>query len=296
MRGADHPRARSGLMAMRRKNVCAVLGIVILLGVAGGSFASPLAYHRLVWSDEFTGDTLDTTKWRAMVGSGPEEGFPESWGNREMQYYRAENASVRDGNLVIRVCREDFENRGYTSARLTTSDLFSFTYGRVEACIKLPTGMEGLWPAFWLLPDGHPETWAYGGWAASGELDIMENRTRTSGEISAAAHFGGLWPANAYAAQTYRFAQTQSTADWHVYSLEWFPDQLIWYVDGQEYFRLEDWYIVEGDREHGPPKPYDTPFCILLNTAVGGNFDGGLHPGEDFIEAEMFVDWVRVYQ
>jgi len=291
--------------------ICAV----ILVGLTGGSLASPSSpffYHDLIWEDDFSGDKLDETKWYAMAGTGPEEGFPAFWGNAERQYYKPQNALLRDGNLVIRICAEKFEGMPYTSARITTSDLFSFTYGRVEARMKLPIDDVGLWPAMWLLPNGRPPngspadtsteendaspTWKYGGWAASGELDCMEFKSRLPGEISGAAHFGGMWPANTYAAGKYTFPEGQTAGDFHVYSLEWFPDKLIWFVDGQEYFRLEEWYTIFNNQMLGPPEPYDQLFCIILNVAVGGHFDGGLVPGEDFTEAEALVDWVRVYQ
>ena len=282
---------------MMQKVAALLMSVVLLIGLAGGCLASPspFTYHELIWSDEFS-DTLDETKWRAMIGTGPSEGYPGYWGNNEAQYYRAENGFVRDGRLVIRVLREDFEGMAYTSARLTTCDLFAFTYGRVEARMKLPADMDGLWPAFWLLPDGSPDEWVNGIWAASGEIDVMESRSRLPGEISGAAHFGGSWPANACAFQKYTFPEGQSVADWHVYSLEWFPDKLIWYVDGQEYFRLEDWYTVVNGQMYGPPKPFDEAFCILLNVAVGGHFDQGRLLDEAFAEAEILVDWVRVYQ
>ena len=253
------------------------------------------AYTELVWSDEFDGNTLDDAKWRAMIGTGPEEGYPDFWGNDEKQYYRAENASVLDGHLVIRIRREDFGGMKYTSARLTTSGLYAFTYGRVEARIKLPGGADGLWPAFWMLPDGQPGEWPYGTWAASGEIDVMEYKSRLPGEIGGAAHFGGPWPDNVSASGTYRFPDGQTGADWHVYGVERFPGAMVWYVDGVEYFRLEDWHTISGGRRQGPPQPFDQPFCLLLNGAVGGHFDGGRAPGADFAEAEILVDWIRVY-
>ena len=254
------------------------------------------AYTEPVWSDEFDGEAPDPSKWYAMTGTGPDEGYPAFWGNDEKQFYRAENALVRDGLLVIRISREDFGGMSYTSSRLTTSGLFSFTYGSVEARIKLPVEAEGIWPAFWLLPDGLPNEWSYGGWAASGEIDVMEYRSRIPYEVSGAAHFGGQWPAHTYESGIYYFPEGTDAGDWHVYGFEWFPDRMIWYVDGVEYFRLNDWYTIVSNREYGPPRPFDQPFCLILNVAVGGNFDGGREPGEDFTEAEMLVDWIRVYQ
>ncbi|MCL1823214.1 MAG: glycoside hydrolase family 16 protein [Oscillospiraceae bacterium] len=254
----------------------------------------PEAYQTLVWSDEFS--EFNPAKWRAMLGTGPEEGYPENWGNNELQYYKAENAFVRDGNLVIKINKENINGMQYTSARITTSGLFSFTYGRAEARIKLPSGTNGIWPAFWMLPDGNPGEWAYGTWAASGEIDIMENKSRLPGEISGAAHYGAVWPDNQHSSGGYRFPNGETVSDWHIYGLEWFPDKLIWTVDGVEYFRLENWHTSQNNKTLEQPKPFDKPFCFILNAAVGGNFDGGRKPDSSFTEAEMLVDWVRVYQ
>ena len=242
---------------------------------------------KLVWHDEF--DYIgppDPNKWSAQAGG-------HGWGNNELQYYRAENAVVRDGNLVIRVLRENYGGMGYTSARITTSGLFSFTYGRIEARMKLPDDTEGIWPAFWLLPDGLPGDWKYGTWAASGEIDVMEYRSRLPREISGAAHFGGPWPNNVHRSGKYTFPEGASGADWNVYALEWYPDKMIWFVNDIEYFRLEEWYTTA---HSDMPAPFDAPFCIIINAAVGGDFDGRRRPNSDFSEAEILIDWIRVYE
>lgn len=256
----------------------------------------PVAYETLVWSDEFDGEKLDKSKWRAMLGTGPEEGYPENWGNNETQTYRRENAFVRDGNLVIEIKKEKIKDTSYTSARLTTDGLYSFTYGKAEARMKLPTDCDGLWPAFWMLPDGKPNKWKYGTWAASGEIDIMENRSRIPDSVICAVHFGGSWPDQVSGSQAYKFPSGDSVADWHVYTVEWFPDRLVWYVDGLEYFKLEEWNTVVDGVTYEKPKPFDQPFCLILNGAVGGDFDTGHIPNSDFTSAEILVDWVRVYQ
>ena len=299
-------------MRKMKKILLIVLPVVILLCAAGGAAfhlirlsptppapndASPYTYNQLIWSDEFSGSKLDETKWRCMYGTGPEEGYPAYWGNNEMQKYREKNAVVQDGHLAIRVIKEDAEDMHYTSARLTTSGLFSFTYGRVEARMKLPVEAEGLWPAFWMLPNGQPADWPYGTWAASGEIDIMENRSRVPGEVSGAAHHGGAWPENIVDFKAYKFPKGESgVQDWHIYTLEWSPDRLVWYVDGNAYFTLEDWFSGTGSQAQGPPQPFDSPFCLIMNCAVGGNYDENRAPDAGFADAEMLVDWVRVYQ
>ena len=253
------------------------------------------SYHTLVWSDEFDGDTLDSSKWTAMLEDGLSEGYPMHWGNNEAQWYRAENVFVEDGNLVIRAKREDYGGMSYTSARITTSELFAFTYGRVEARIKLPVGYQGLWPAFWALPNGLPINWKNGGWSNSGEIDAMEAKSRTY-EVSGAIHYGNTWPNNVYSAGQFVFTYADSFADWHIFTLEWFHDKMIWYIDGLEYFRVSDWYAtIDGERV-GPPEPFNDLFALTLNLAIGGNFDDGRLPEASFDYADMLVDWVRVYQ
>jgi beta-glucanase (GH16 family) len=289
---------------MKQCKLLLITGLILLSACAGNQAPEPAidpadvpaSFETLIWSDEFDTGELDPSKWYAMLGTGPEEGYPPDWGNYERQYYRAENAFVRENNLVILINRESYGGKDFTSARITTSGLFSFTYGKVEARIKLPSGMDGIWPAFWMLPDGLPTEWGYGTWAASGEIDIMENKSRQPNQISGAAHYGAMWPDNVYSSGNYRFPEGQSAADWNIYGLEWFPDRLIWYINGEEYFRLEDWYTTQRRNTLEQPKPFDLPFCLILNVAVGGTFDGGRTPDSDFTQTEMLVDWVRVYQ
>ena len=124
------------------------------------------AQYQLVWEDQFDGNSLDLTKWEPMIGNG----CPNlcGWGNNELQYYREQNATVSNGTLKITALRQNFGGAQYTSARLRTANKADFTYGRFEMRAKLPPG-QGMWPAFWLLPSD----FAYGGWAASGEIDFL---------------------------------------------------------------------------------------------------------------------------
>jgi beta-glucanase (GH16 family) len=278
------------------KRLCTMLAALFCLSACQSGAEEPQPLPTPVWSDEFDGDALNLDNWTAMRGTGPEEGFPVQWGNNELQFYRAENAVVRDGQLAIQIKREDFGGMSYTSSRLTTTGKFAFAYGRVEAQMKLPTGTEGLWPALFLLPDGEPSDWRYGGWAASGELDVLEYRSRLPGEVSGAAHFGGAWPANLWESASYTFPEGTDAGAWHIYALDWSPEALIWYVDGIEFFRLDDWHSIANEQLYAKPAPFDTEFCLVVNAAVGGTFDGGREPDADFTEAEVLVDWIRVYQ
>lgn len=249
----------------------------------------------LVWNDEFTGDALDTTKWDYQYGNGGEYGTP-GWGNSEWQYYlaREENVRVEDGKLIITAMKED---NIYTSGRIRTIKnngevLFATTYGRVEARIKLPEG-DGLWPAFWMLP---VDPSIYGTWAASGEIDIMEAKGRLPQSFSCAAHYGQTWPNNVYSGQEYTFPEDTNITDFHLYTIEWEPEEIRYYVDGEHYYTLTDWYSKNAKGEaYQKGAPFDTPFYILLNMAIGGNFDPQADTKNTELPAQMEVDFVRVY-
>lgn len=252
----------------------------------------------LVWNDEFDGDALDTTKWDYMYGNGGEYGKP-GWGNQELQYYlsRPENIRVEDGKLIITAMYESGTVTPYSSARIRTMTnrgevLFATTYGRIEARIKMPAE-EGLWPAFWMLPVDES---VYGQWAASGELDIMEAKGRLEGEMSVAAHYGGQWPHNTYSGQGYAFEDGTKITDYHLYSMEWDPDEIRWYVDNECIFTLTDWFSKNSSAEiQSTTGPYDAPFYIILNMAIGGTFDPEANVRDAEFPAEMEVDFVRVY-
>lgn len=255
----------------------------------------PEGWH-LVWSDEFKGKQIDPNKWDFQIGTGSQYGL-EGWGNNELQYYRKENAFIKDGNLVLEARKENFEGCAYTSARLRTvkddgTELFTKTYGRIEARIKMPKG-NGIWPAFWLLP----ATTDYGVWASSGEIDILEAKGRLPNRVYGTVHFGQAWPGNKYSGGMYKFPDGGMITDYHVYSLEWEPGILRWLVDGNVYYETSQWWSLgAGESEpYAYPAPFDKPFYILLNFALGGNYDGGVAPEDYDLPAQMLVDWVRVY-
>ncbi len=260
--------------------------------------------YELVWSDEFEGDAIDTTKWDFQFGDGRLYGV-QGWGNAEEQYYtsREENARVEDGKLLITAIKEDplFRGMQYTSARMRTVTntgevLYATTYGRIEASIKLPVG-DGIWPAFWMLPASEE---AYGDWAASGEIDIMEVRGRLPRIVNGTLHYGGAWPSNTYTNGFYELPEDMDVTQFHTYSIEWEPEEIRWYVDDYCYFIMtsEDWYCnsIGEVRECADSAPFDVPFYILLNVAVGGNFDPEADMTDTVFPATMEVDYVRVYE
>ncbi len=256
---------------------------------------APQGWH-LVWNDEFSGKQIDSTKWDYQLGTGSQYGL-EGWGNNELQYYRKENAFIKDGNLVLEARKEDYQGHAYTSARLRTvkddgTELFTKTYGRVEARIKMPAG-NGFWPAFWLLP----ATTDYGTWASSGEIDILEAKGRLPNRIYGTVHFGQPWPGNKYSGDMYKFPGGSTIQDYHVYALEWEPGVLRWLVDDNVFYETSQWWSLgAGESEpYAYPAPFDKPFYILLNFALGGNYDGGVAPENYNFPAQMLVDYVRVY-
>ena len=242
------------------------------------------AQYQLVWEDQFNGNTLDLTKWEPMIGNG----CPNlcGWGNNELQYYRAENATVSNGTLKITALQQNFGGAPYTSARLRTANKADFTYGRFEMRAKMPAG-QGLWPAFWLLPTDY----VFGGWAASGEIDVMEylgNDTRT---VYGTIHYGGEYPSNTYSGGARTLSSGNLVDDFHVYAVEWDEFEMRWYLDGQLYSTKTSWWSSGG----AYPAPFNQRFHMLLNLAVGGNWPGAPNGSTQF-PATFEVDYVRVFQ
>jgi beta-glucanase (GH16 family) len=237
---------------------------------------------KLVWSDEFNYKGLpDNNKW-----SYDTIGNAWGWGNNEAQYYtyaQIKNAEVKDGNLYISAVKENCKGFKYTSARLITKGKGDWQYGRYEIRAKLPSG-RGMWPAIWMMPTGD----AYGGWPSSGEIDIMENVGFDPYVIVASAH-------------TFSYNHVQGTQKnnkisipdcydaFHIYTLEWEAGEYRVYVDDKLYFTFKN----EGTGYK--VWPFDKPFHLLLNVAVGGNWGGQKGIDEAIFPRSMVVDYVRVY-
>ncbi|MCY4182936.1 MAG: glycoside hydrolase family 16 protein [Gammaproteobacteria bacterium] len=256
------------------------------LTIADNTPVAPGGGMRLVWSDEFDAARLDPATWFFETGDGSEYGIP-GWGNDELQWYLPNSASIENGNLVITARRQAQNGFQYTSARINTRGRFALRYGRIEARIRLPAG-PGLWPAFWLLPQED----AYGGWAASGEIDIMEavNLGGSGGNtVHGTLHYGGAWPNNRSSANRHAVGG-DITENFHVYALEWDEREMRWYVDDTLYATESEWSTTAASF----PAPFDRPFYIILNLAVGGGFPGPPNAATNF-PAALEVDYVRVY-
>jgi beta-glucanase (GH16 family) len=259
----------------------------------------------ITWSDEFNGTALNTQKWDYQNGTGQAEfGFP-GWGNEEVQNYRHQNVFVQNGHLTLRAQRSG--GQWFSGKLRSTKDgmwnnsnkpagtpnnptqTFAQTYGRFEARIRLPA-TEGTWPAFWMMP----QTAAYGGWARSGEIDIMEAMGRFPNRSVGAIHFGGAWPENDHIAAYYNFPSGGRIDQWNTYAVEWEEHQIRWYVNGNHFFtgNSSRWWT---SASNSATAPFDRDFHLILNLAIGGHFDGYRVPPDNAV-LDMDVDWVRVYQ
>jgi len=226
--------------------------------------------YQLVWSDEFNGNAVDTTSWNFEIGG-------QGWGNHEQEYYQPNNATVNDGNLIITGRKEDVGANHYTSSRMTTQGKHEFTYGRIEARIKMPVG-QGFWPAFWMLGADIKTV----GWPASGETDIMEH-INTDSLIYGTLH----WDNNGHVQSGDTIASTPS--GYHVYAVEWDASAIRWYVDKTKYHEVNIANNVNSTDE------FHQPSFILLNLALGGDWPGQTID-DSKLPAKMYVDYVRVYK
>jgi len=247
----------------------------------------------LVWGDEFNGpagSTLDGTKWTFETGNGS-----NGWGNHELEYYTSstKNAAMDgNGNLVITAVKETLAPKfrcwygqcQYTSARIKTQAKFEQTYGRFEARIRVPYG-QGMWPAFWMLGNNIKTA----GWPTCGEIDIMENIGREPAIVHGTMHGPGYSGASGIGAP-YTLSSGRFADDFHVFAVEWEPNVIRWYVDGQLYQTR-----TPADLPAGTQWVFDHPFFLLLNEAVGGYWPGDPDATTVFPQ-KMTIDYVRVYQ
>ncbi len=265
--------------------ITGLLCLCSFLWIASNTFSQE---WQLVWADEFDAAQLDTSKWSYMLGDGSQYGLPSGWGNNELQYYQAENLELSNGHLIITAKQENYNDKHYTSARIRSMGKGDWTYGRFEFRAKMPVG-QGLWPAIWMMPSEN----VYGGWAASGEIDIMEYLGHQPDRVHGTLHFGGQWPDNQNKGKAYRLEEGTFHEEFHEFALEWERGEIRWYVDGQLYQTQNrgDWWSAGGEF----PAPFDQNFHLLINLAVGGNWPGNPDASTSFPQ-QLVMDYVRVYQ
>lgn len=237
---------------------------------------------QLVWDEEFDYIGLpDSAKW-----SYDTEGNQWGWGNNEAQHYTANdsaNAFVENGVLTITARIDSMGGKRYTSARLITKGKGDWLYGRFEIRAKLPTG-RGTWPAIWMLPTD----WEYGAWPNSGEIDIMENVGYDPDTIVGSAHTKSYNHVAGTQKNAKIYVPTCHT-DYHVYALEWEPEEYRLYVDDTCYFTFQN------EHKSYAEWPFDKRFHLILNLAVGGNWGGQKGIDESLFPHHFYIDYVRVY-
>jgi beta-glucanase (GH16 family) len=239
--------------------------------------------YKLVWNDEFDGSSIDLNKWEhEFNGNGG--------GNNEEQYYTPlkENSYLSDGKLFITAKKEQFTGpdgtREFTSARLRTLNKGDWLYGRVEVSAKIPKG-RGTWPAIWMLPTD----WEYGGWPASGEIDIMEHVGYDENGIHGSVHTQAYNHSIGTQKSSYLKIPT-ATSKFHTYAIEWFEDRIEFYIDDLFYFTFNN------ENSGWEKWPFDKRFHLILNVAVGGSWGGAQGIDLEAFPATMEIDYVRVYE
>jgi len=257
----------------------------------GDDGVSPPGPWNMVWNDEFNGNALDTIMWSSTDSYGRDQCF--GGGNNEQQCYTShespsQNISFSNGNLVLTARLAGGvlnQGRTYTSGRIQSNGKGDFTYGKFEASIKLPTG-QGSWPAFWMLPSGNSVDWP-----SRGEIDIMEAINLGGsgiGDIHGTAHFGDP---HTYLGGSDIISDVNA---FNTYAVEWYPDEIRWFLNGDEYYRLTQDQWFSSDASNDPNAPFDQDFHLILNLAVGGQWPGN-SDGQNF-PRQMEVDYVRVYE
>lgn len=242
-------------------------------------------FKTLVWSDEFDGEQLDRTKWNIEVNAF-------GGGNQELQLYtdRPENVRVEGGNLIIEARKDraaiSGTEREYSSGRVRSKKRGDWKYGQIDVRARVPDG-QGIWSAIWMLPSDEK----YGGWAASGEIDIMEMKGQEPDTVLGTLHYGDQWPRNTHSGDNFKLDQGTFADDFHVFSIVWTEGQIDWLIDGKKYQTQTKWSTAGA----AFPAPFDQEFHLILNVAVGGNFLGSPDASTQF-PCQMEIDYVRVYQ
>ncbi len=274
---------------------------------------------QLVWADEFDGAGLDRTRWT------PEQ---SCWGggNNERQCYtdRAENIEVAGGFLMLKARKERFTGpdrpaeiapvsnpqvtREYTSGKVRTRGLHSWKYGRIEVRAKVPAG-QGMWPAVWMMPAND----YYGKWPLSGEIDILEAvniGARCDGckggvgenRTVSALHFGDLPPGNTLVDQKTPLPDMALPSDdFHIYSVEWGEGLIRFLIDGRVHLAVtpDQWFTGSAKAQGNPNAPFDQPFYLMANLAVGGKWPEESNErgvAQSALPGQFTIDWIRVYQ
>jgi beta-glucanase (GH16 family) len=261
-----------------------LLILILLLSFSFFQTLSPQSKEwKLVWSEEFNYQGLpDTTKWNFET-----KGNETGWGNNEKQFYTdrdTSNAIVKNGFLYITARKEEKGNKPYTSARLSTSEKYNFTYGKVDVRAKLPSGT-GTWPAIWMLGQSRKTT----KWPDCGEIDIMEHVGYDKDSIHGTVHTA----AYNHIKRTQKGSSifiTDPYENFHLYSIIWDKEKIEFLLDNQVYFVFKNEKLTKAEW------PFDDPFYLILNVAIGGNWGGKKGIDDTIFPVSMVIDYVRVFQ
>lgn len=253
---------------------------LLLFTVIAAAACTQPSKWKLVWADEFDYKGLpDSAKWNYDTGG-------HGWGNNELQYYtkaNLKNARVDSGVLTIEAIKETIESNQYSSARLVTKGKGDWSHGKIEVKAKLPKGL-GTWPAIWMLASTTPLEWP-----DDGEIDIMEHVGFNPGFIHFSIHtkkYNHIIGTQ----KTDTLLVPDAMEAFHVYAMQWNEQNMQWFVDGKQVFE------VKNDGTGVDAWPFNQPFHLLLNVAVGGNWGGQKGVDSGIFPQKMLVDYVRVYQ
>jgi hypothetical protein len=267
-------------------SISSAIGIIrnddAFLYIDDSGYVSAESYEgmELVWADEFEGSAINSDNWTHELGAS-------GWGNNELQNYTSssDNSFINTGNLVIEATNKPSGGASYSSARMVSKGKQSFQYGRIDIRAKLPEG-QGIWPALWMLGENIDEV----GWPACGELDIMELVGHLPSTLYGTAHWGaeGQGFSN-YRTGEYVLSGSKFSDAFHVFSLLWEEDKVVWLLDDEPFHEVTKASI------EGAAYRFNAPFFFIMNIAVGGNWPGSPDASTKFPQ-RMFIDYIRVFQ
>lgn len=239
-----------------------------------GFFSCNHEENKVLLFEDFTDEALNTSLWNYELG----DGCPNlcGWGNNERQVYTKDNVALKDGNLIITATKD---STLYQSGRITTQNKFEFKYGEIEARAKLPKGA-GLWPAIWMLGNDIKEI----GWPACGEIDIMEYVGKNPHEIHTTLH-----TSDSFGKSINTKITTIETIEegFHIYKAKWTENEIAFYIDDKEV------YVFSPEVKNNKTWPFNKPFYLILNLAIGGDF-GGPDVDDTIFPKEFILDYIKV--
>ncbi|TSE06005.1 glycoside hydrolase family 16 protein [Aquimarina algiphila] len=230
----------------------------------------------IIWEENFDGEQLDESYWNYELG----DGCPNlcGWGNNERQIYTQENIKIHDGNLIITATKD---KKIYQSGRITTKDKIEFQYGTIEVRAKLPTG-HGLWPAIWMLGSDIDEK----GWPNCGEIDIMEYVGKEPHTIYTSLHTKESFGNTINSKKTIHKTIEEG---FHVYKSIWTEDEIQFYIDSKLV------YTFSPEIKNDKTWPFNKPFYLPVNLAIGGNF-GGPEVDDTIFPKQFEIDYIKIWK